>query len=709
MVDKLVFKKQTEEYLNRLDPQSEYIKQASIFISKSKGIPVEEARKKVIAVLKSYPIKNPIVKFNHRAENGDMFIDTEPLLSYIKSVQDEHNVLVPSFTAYVHPSIKKSLHAEFISVNIKARKEDKKKLFYYTQTGDKDKAMYYDNMQKTRKIFNNSLSGAYASKSTILYNPSAHYTLTSVTRCVSSIGNAVTESIISGNKIFRDPDSVLNYISSVLANADMEALQKVIDKYGIVYPEVSDVMLMVKESTENFWNIPSKLDYIREYLGKLSKLELAAVLYTNDLLNFRRLNKDIMVKLIARLSSTKTGYTTPETELKDIENVQEGVQSHVHNICQDAIKGKVIEYDKMVGSELLDLLASTAKYVAEGLTEYKDLIQALLITKVGPINIAYIKELMRKCIVLSDTDSTCATYDDWTRWYKENCNGEDRDPIGVASTMMTIATQTMDHYIKTLSGNMNLDKSKFETLKMKNEFMWNSFVTMNASKHYFADVSIKEGNVLREPKAEIKGVHLLASSISAEYRNAGHGMMDEIRATLREHKKLDLYSYVKRVADIEREIIAKIKTGSTEVLGTDKIKDPTSYKDAPEKSPYIHHLLWKEVFADKYGYPGEPTYNVVKVPTNLDTEARMNTYLESLEDQELANRFRNFLKKYGKKNIGTFRPPMSLIEGKGLPDEIFNCVNYKRIVKDNCGMMYVVLEALGFYKSSDVLISELGY
>ena len=52
---------------------------------------------------------------------------------------------------------------------------------------------------------------------------------------------------------------------------------------------------------------------------------------------------------------------------------------------------------------------------------------------------------------------------------------------------------------------------------------------------------------------------------------------------------------------------------------------------------------------------------------------------------------------------------MSLIEGKGLPDEIFNCVNYKRIVKDNCGMMYVVLEALGFYKSSDVLISELGY
>ena len=87
----------------------------------------------------------------------------------------------------------------------------------------------------------------------------------------------------------------------------------------------------------------------------------------------------------------------------------------------------------------------------------------------------------------------------------------------------------------------------------------------------------------------------------------------------------------------------------------------------------------------------------------------MNTYLESLEDQELASRFRSFLKKYGKKNIGTFRPPMSLIEGKGLPDEIFNCVNYKRIVKDNCGMMYVVLEALGFYKSSDVLISELGY
>ena len=187
-------------------------------------------------------------------------------------------------------------------------------------------------------------------------------------------------------------------------------------------------------------------------------------------------------------------------------------------------------------------------------------------------------------------------------------------------------------------------------------------------------------------------------------------MINDIRATLREGKKLDIFGYVKLVADTEREIISRVKAADTSVLSIDKIKDQKAYKDAdhPELTPFFHHLLWTEVFAPKYGPAPDPTYMILKVPTTLDTPARMKEYVDNLEDQELADRLRITMTKYNKKNIGTFRPPLLLIEGKGLPDEIFNCVDYKRIVKDNCGMMYAVLEAIGFYKHSDMLISELG-
>ena len=706
MIDMYVFKHPTEEYLVRLDPKKEYIKQATYFISKTKNIPLKEAFYKVKTFVSSDAScsGNPIIRYNNKDENGDTFIDAEPILDYIQSVQDDRQVLAPSFTTYVHPSVKKSLHSEFISTNINARKQDKKQMFYYTQIGDKEKADYYDNMQATRKIFNNSLSGAYASKSTILYNPSAHYTLTSITRCLASIGNAVTESIVSGNKIFIDPESVINYLTCILANTDFKAFQDVMVKYNIYYPTVDDVMSMINRSTEWFWNIPSKTEYIRKYVSTFTPLELAAVLYTNDLYHFRKHNPEFTQTFLEALSYSKTGYSSPETQVKDIYNTQEGVISHVHNICADAIRGKAIEYEKMVGTEDLDMLASTAKYVAETLTEYKDFISALLVTNTAPVNIAYIKELMRRCIVLSDTDSTCATYDEWVDWYYKRNDTKITNPIAIASSVMTIATQM-------LAGNMNIDSSRVESLKMKNEFFWNNFVTMNASKHYFADVSIKEGNVYANPKLELKGVHLIASNVSPRYRDIGHGIINDIRKTLREGKLLNLHGYIQQVADVERDIIQRIKNADTSVLSIDKIKDLKAYKDGvehPELTPYVHHMLWKEVFQRKYGDPGEPTYMIVKVPSVLDSASKMKNYLDGLEDRELAERFSKFLVRNNKKNIGTFRVPLSLLGKDGLPDEINRCVDYKRIVKDNCNMMYTVLEAIGFYKTSDMLISELG-
>lgn len=707
IIDINVFKKDLVSYLSKPDPIKEYIKQTGVFLNKVRGIPYEEAVNRIKKVLKNGNIVNPIVKYISKQENGDTIEETDTLTNYIKISQDNHEVIAPSFTTYVHPDTKVSLHSSFININVKARKEDKKLAFMYKQQDNKEKAEFHNVMQKTRKIFNNSLSGSYASNGTILYNPSAHYTLTSITRSVSSIGNSITESMVAGNKLFKDPESVFNYITSIITYIDFKLVKEVIEKYKLHIPTIEEIMDMIQESCKWYWNIPSKMGEIEYYLSKLNDLERAAVLYTNDMYHMRKYNSEVIRDMITKTTVLKTNYS--EDNLKDINNAPEGVANHAHNICSDLIKGMDINYDNMKGTKELDAIASTTKYASEMYTEYKDLYHAFFITEVAPINIAYMKEMMRKCIVLSDTDSTCGAYDEWVKWYfEEDIYASDAKHIAVASTVMTIVTQVMDHYIKILCGNMNIAPDRFELLKMKNEFYWYSFVTTNMTKHYFADIGIQEGRVFATPDAEIKGVNLIASKVDISFRNIARDMMDEVKRCNREGEQIDLFQLIKKVADTERDVIKRLRAGDIRVFITNKIKPAGAYSEEPTKSNYVHYLMWEEVFSEKYGHAMEPTYQVIKVPTILDTKKKFNEYLDNIEDKNISNKLKMFMEKIGRDNIGTFWLPSLLIQNNGIPNEIIEYINYKKIVNDNCNMLYTLLESLGFYKPKGILVSEMG-
>jgi len=177
-----VFKRDIDSYQRLPDPVTCYIKDAAIALSKRNNKSIEENTLIVKKLLTSSDIKNPEVTFRETLSNGDRQTNTDKLSGYIKHIRTDAVVTAPSFTSYVHPDIAKSLQAGFLDKNIALRKSDKANAFLYRQKGDTDKFIYYNTLQKTRKIFNNSLSGAYASKSTILYTPSAHYTLTSTFR-----------------------------------------------------------------------------------------------------------------------------------------------------------------------------------------------------------------------------------------------------------------------------------------------------------------------------------------------------------------------------------------------------------------------------------------------------------------------------------------------------------------------------------------------
>ena len=700
-----VFKRPIDTYQRLPDPVNCYIKDAAIALSKRNKKSIEENVVIVKKLLSTSDIKNPEVKFRETLPNGDRIISSDKLSNYINHIRTDTIVTAPSFTSYVHPDITRSLQAGFLDKNIALRKSDKANAFLNRQKGDTDKYIYYNTLQKTRKIFNNSLSGAYASKSTILYTPTAHYTLTSTTRQVASIGNAISESIIAGNRLYKDPESVINHILT-LCRFTTPDIKETVDAYHLHIPTTDEVIDVLKMSSDSYFIDDTAYATIRTLVDNCSSYEKCNIVYNNDLWHLKEFNQSLIKDFITKVINN---VIIPISELGDIDNIlktaDEGILNLLYHLNTEILRGK----DRQEWTiEIKQVIASGVIHIEKCLLEYETLISTFLITDVLPPNIAYIKDMFRDCIVLSDTDSTVGSYDQWSKWYFGKPTFGPK-ATQVTAFIMTINTQVIDHYIKMFASNMNVAKKDMNTLVMKNEYYWSSFSAANVSKHYYAQVIIQEGNVLPKPALELKGVHLIASKSSVSIRTFGLELINSIQDAVNTGTKISLTSYITKVAGVEREIIKSIKNGNIDIFSMEKIKEEVAYKNEASMSPFLHHLLWKEVFSPKYGPSDEPQYMVLKIPTKNMSKRKMNDYLETIEDIELRDRLIAFIKKHRKEQITTFKVPLTIAAESGVPEEMLLNLDIERLVSTSCNMLYVILETIGFHRKKELLISQMGY
>jgi len=704
-----IFKRELDEYNTEINPVKNYLEQAITFVSKYYKLSKEEATQELKNIIKNNKPKNPIVKYVGRDETDATVIKESKLTDYINDSVKNGEIVTPSLTVYTHPSKKKSLHAKFLAGNIKRRSEHKHKSFVEYQAGNYLASAHHNVLQKVMKIFNNSLSGAYASMSTALYNPSAHYTLTSITRSVASIGNAVSESVIAGNKCFYTPDSIINYITSIVTCVNMKKVILAISRYKLYEPSVDDVMEMILKSSRRYWKSSKYEDIIRNYLSKLASYELAAVMYVNDLHHMKKHNEELIKDFIGRLGKRTDGIVNDP--LKVLNRNLEGVNNLVHHICMEDIKGINVDYGKLykTNPDILNVLAATADNVYTVLLEYRLLIKTFFTTDILPIDVGSIKDCHRDTIVLSDTDSTCGSYDMWVEWYFGNTKYSPA-AVGLSAAVMTINTQVIDHNIRIFSKNMNISKDCVSLLKMKNEFFWLVFITANVSKHYYADTWIQEGNVYAKALLELKGVHVFGSAGNQSIVKKAHDDMHSVLTTIAEGGTIDAKSIITKVADLERYILDAINKGDVSVFKIDKINSPDSYKlEDKSKTPYFHHMLWTRVFKDKYGDPGNPTYMTVKIPTVIKSKAKCTEYLNSIKDTEIKEKLIKCLSDNGKDNIGTFRVPLTIAGNSGMPEEMLDAVDKHRVVLDNMNVYYILLATIGIFRGSKLLFSESGY
>lgn len=702
------FLKELDFYVREINPIRQYVDQTSFYLSRMSGKTSAVCREHVIKNMKDPEgqARDPMVTFFQRDDTLDKFVTSDRLSNYINEVVTNGEILAPTLTTYVPVTERKSILVDFIDANTARRTMAKKAAFKAEAQGKQDLFIAKNNEQSNMKVYNSSLSGAFASKGSSLSNPSAHSTLTSTTRSVSSIGNASNEKIIAGNRHYFNPDVTLANLISICTDINTNELEKIIVKYKLVYPTFEDVIECVKYSSDLYWKPEVLFNDIRAFIMRMTPIERAAVMYVGDLYHIRKLNDGFLRRFLGQLSLKVKDTPVPDP-VTLLNNADEQIVNFAHIICMEELKGKGKDYASL-DKEIVNLVAATVININATIFEYRDFIETIFLSKNIPASTAHISSMVRRTVVLSDTDSTMFSVDEYVTWYFGKLLFTS-ESYALAGSVMFLATQCMTHILAILSANINVSREKLQKLAMKPEFGFSVFCAASVAKHYFTSINIKEGNVFKEPLLEIKGVHLKNSAAPKSLIKNAHERMVMILEAVKRNEKLSLIDEIKHVAGLEDMITKSLMSGQVEYFKHSKIKNHEGYSKPPEQSPYTHHTLWLDVFSSKYGQIDAPPYTVIKVPTTVLNPSGIVRWLESIEDKDISDKLDIWLKQHNKRALPTMYLSDEYVRAFGIPEEIKKVINVKKILLDLTGINRMILETLGYFPKEGLTLTEAGY
>ena len=701
-------------YQRRVNPIKDYIKYMGFYVGKMKNIPAYEASKKIAIKIKekSLGMRNPRVIHFQRGDNDDEYKTATALSEYINSVATNNYVMAPTFTCYVSEKERPSQLVGYTTENKNKRKHHKKLAKLAKDMGDMLTYTIENNNQDNKKRNNNSLSGTFVADGTVLQNKTGHSTLTSITRLVSSLGNASNEKIIAGNRHYFNAEVTLNNLIYIAAECNKEEIEPVLTKYNLVIPTVDQVMECIKYSTDLYWDDPIYLNKIRDYVEKLDGCERAFIVYGGDLYHIRKFNPEFIRNFIDDISRKVEPETYPDRAdmVKKMYSFDDQIPNYGHQICIGEMSGVGTDYtdDKKFDDKKLSTIWATCSNIHNTVEKYQDFIYALLLTNNIPASVANLPNSSRRSVVLSDTDSTMFSIDEWVEWYF----GEIKftpDAYAVAGAVMFVAVQCIAHVLAVFSANMNVDRSKINLLAMKPEYMFPAFALTSVAKHYYTCIRVKEGSVYSDIEMEIKGVHMKNSAVPKILNDQSAALMEKILREYMAGNKISLAETLKEVANVERKIFNSLMSGEVTYFKTSKIKNASSYTKEADKSPYQWHNFWQTVMAPKYGNIAEPPYSVVKIPTLCLNKTKMKEWIANIEDRELAARLENYCMLNSKDTIKTLYLSIDYLKAFGLPKEFAQILNAKKIVLDLSNTFRIILESLGYFAKKGMMVSELGY
>jgi len=701
-----IFLKPRNEYKRNVDHIRHYVEQMSFYVSVMRGITRAQAKDLIVPVLKSQFV-DPTVIYYERRENGDKYKNQCKLTTYIRDAITNEDIIAPTFTTYVNQKTFVSPFSDFMIHNKKRRSISKKKMHAAKQRGDTIMYIFNDKEQNNYKKFNNAGSGCFASKGSILYNPTCHSTLTSTVATESSISNASNEKFLEGNRHYRDTTVILNNLISICSKFDRDEMRAVMTKYRLRPPTVDEVMACINRSFELYSNDYQRLhDEILPFVLKLDKLQLSAFMFIGDLYHLRVCNPDFVRELLDNLSYPIKSTQKVDKPYSSIRKFQESIGSQVNDIFSENIIGLKPEELEALDDSIHQDMYATAEYIHNFLQSRADFFKVFFMSEHVPASTAFIYDQVRRCVPCSDTDATMFSVDGFVQWRFGKLYF-DKTTWAFASATKLLATEIMAHQLAIFSANLGVLESKLYDISMKPEFGSPVFAQTPVAKHYYTFAIVQEGYYLKTPNWQIKGVHMKNSSHPDEVTHSAENIMKTILTDLYHNKPLKLTTYIQETIDFEKAIKASIMNKETVYFKNVNMLIHTSYKSDKIKSPYKFHTLWVQAFAPTYGEIEEPDYKAVRIPLTLGSKMKTLQWLNSIQDKSLANRIAQWMADHGVQKLGTIIVNAQQLQTMGIPKELVPIIDFKRIILEMTGSRRLILSSMGFYPKRKMTVTEM--
>ncbi len=686
-----------EQYRRDLDLVGGYVKQQAHFISIMTGDSYAECVNAVKDIAFKDPetrMKDPDAVTLRQETPGNRERVDATFLGYLRDVVETERILSPSMVMYERPDRNKSTSAAFIEGGIAERKKAKAEMFAADMAGDRVLEYIKDCEQNSKKIGINAVSGMHGFEGNILYVKSGHSSLTSMCRASTSYGNANNEKFIMGSRHYWSIDITIANIITLVTTADYDQLEWAIEKYGIVYPSVEQTMDCITWSTMLYSNSVREVRTIRELVERLTPIQRAAVVYIGDLYHLAKYNDQVVRDLMdAFIVNEYEGAV--DVDKAFAENAKDkDLVAYANIMSGHLLKGGTREDLKERDPEGYAEMARIIMRIKTAINEYAGLIRALWVPRALPPTAANIRSIVRRTVLASDTDSTIFTTQHWVEWYTGSLKRTSKGD-GIWCTVTYMATQMIIHVLAQFSANMGVDPSHLHKISMKNEYAFPVFALTSRAKHYFAFMSAKEGNVYLKYKSEIKGVALRSSVVPFDIIEDAKKTMLWIMTKVDNNEKISLREVYGKIYRHEMDIFNSVRKGESRYLKSGQIKE--KYKNM-DSSPFQQYVLWEEVFAPKYGSAGAPPYGVIKIPLEINNKTEMTNWVNSIKDRELATRLAGWMERTGKVSISMLLLPAAQLANSGMPEEIMDILNTRKLTFEILESFYLLLESLGVYQ-----------
>lgn len=703
--------REDETYTRYLDVVQGYIDDQSKLLSIRTGRCIDYCKKFVEKTVDEHAIKDVVMKVLRRDKNGDRVKDTVGFLQYLKWIDNNGHILAPNMITYAHPDKRQSYTSLFIRDNLAERSRIKKAGQRAKQLGQSAKMngnleeaerlmaeAYFANLEQgNKKFFNNSMSGASASEHNPLYYLTKHTSLTSTCRTCTSIANSISEKLLASNRHYYDFDVTLEAISYTLNNSNQELIAEVVEKYGIVAPTVEQVKTIVFESCKNYWSGAKKYKVIEEIIEGMSELDRITFAYVGDLNAMTMYSGKFIRHFYDRIVKRENHGTYTKDVLKI---AHEDLVILAAMTCEDFMKG-LSPYDlESKDPEKFQIFCNALGTVMATVSEHADFLNAFFITDVQPQNIFSVKDMVRKAVPASDTDSCIYTAQRQVKWYSGKV---DWSPMSVAaaSTTAFLVSSMVTHSMFKLSRQIGVAEDEKYRIAMKGEYFMPVLMVSNLTKHYAYLVSACEGKIYDKPSMDCKGVQLKSSKLPSDITAKSFEWYKKVMIAITENRDITPTTIMAYPAYLEHLVKKHIKSGSIDFFSKESIKTPSNYKN-PASSPYVYADLWNKTFGRKYGEVSEFPATAKKIPLLINKKDKVNDWLETLEPA-LRDSISEWMHDNNKDKFGHVLVPQMNLPGGKLNKELIGIINIRKLLSELTDHAYIFMSMLG------ILVKNGGY